>query len=479
MLYPMSAIRNVLCIASASLIVGFTPGAALAQQRSADAYYEFLMARRLETAGDSAGALAALERAAAADPTSAEIRAEIAAFHFRRTPAQRVEGEKAAKEALALDVNNVEANRALGFLYANTVDTGARNISPQMMQDAKNAVAHLERAVAGSAGVDAQTQYTLGRLYLTTGDSAKAVQALTRVVAQNPNNPQALQSLAQAYAAAGDLKGAIRTLQEVVDYVPRVAVDLAGYQVRAGLLKEAAASYAIALAAQPNSREIKVQRIAALYNAKEYAQAAALAGEARKQHPDDQNFARLQARALFDAGDRSAAIAVAEASAKAFPRDSQTKWVLAELYSEAGRDGDRERLLRQMVTESPSDARALNELGYLLATRGEQLDEAITLVRRALDSEPNNGAYLDSLGWAYFRRGDLAEAHKYLAAAAERMPASSEVLDHLGDVHARRGELTDAIAAWTRALAGDGRGIERPVVEQKIGNAKVKMQNAK
>ena len=475
MLYPMSVIRTACCVASAALIVGLTPSAALAQQTSADAYYEFLMARRLETAGNAAGALAALERAAAADPKSAEIKAEIAAFHFRRTPPQRVEGEKAAKEALALDVNNVEANRSLGFLYANTVDVNARNLSPQMLQDAKDAVVHLERAVAGSPGVDAQMQYTLGRLYISTGDWQKAAQALTRVVAQNPNNPQALQSLAEAFAAGGDLKGAIRTLEEVVEYVPRVAVALATYQVRAGLLKEAAESYTIALSAQPNSRELKVQRIAALYNAKEFTQAAAFAGEARKQHPEDQNFARLQARALFDAGDRSGAIAVAEASAKAFPRDIQTRWVLADLYAEAGRSGDRERLLRQILADAPSDARALNELGYLLATRGEQLDEAITLVRRALDSEPNNGAYLDSLGWAYFRRGDLAEAQKYLAAAAERMPASSEVLDHLGDVHERRGELPQAIDAWTRALAGDGRGIERPAVERKLQDARQKL----
>jgi len=146
----MSVIRTALCVASAALTVGLTPAAALAQQRPGDAYYEFLMARRLETAGDATGALAALQRAAAADPASAEIKAEIAAFYFRRTPPQRVEGERAAKEALALDENNVEANRALGFLYSNTVDLAARNMSPQMVQDAKNAVMYLERAVAGT-----------------------------------------------------------------------------------------------------------------------------------------------------------------------------------------------------------------------------------------------------------------------------------------------------------------------------------------
>jgi tetratricopeptide (TPR) repeat protein len=471
----MSVIRTCVCVASAALIVGLTPGAALSQQRSADAYYEFLIARRLETAGDTAGALAALERAAAADPTSAEIKAEIAAFHFRRTPPARAEGEKAAKEALALDEKNIEANRSLGFLYANTVDLNARNMSPQMQQDARNAILHLERAVAGSPGVDAQTQYTLGQLYISIGDAPKAVQALTRVVAQNPNSAEARRALARAYAAGGDIKAAITTLEEVVESVPRVATDLAEYQTRAGLLKEAAASYTIALAGQPNSRQLKLLRIAALYNAKEYAQAAALAGQARKEHAEDLNFPRMQARALFDAGDRGGAIALAEATAKAFPKDVQTQWVLADLYSEAGRSGDRERILRQIVDTAPADARALNELGYLLATRGERLDEAITLVRRALETEPNNGAYLDSLGWAYFRRGDLAEAQKYLAAAAQRLPGSSEILDHLGDVHERRGELKEAIDAWTRALTGDGQGIEPAAIERKVQDARQKL----
>jgi tetratricopeptide (TPR) repeat protein len=471
----MSVIRTALCVASAALTVGLTPGAALAQQRPGDAYYEFLMARRLETAGDATGALAALQRAAAADPGSAEIKAEIAAFYFRRTPPQRVEGEKAAKEALALDENNVEANRALGFLYSNTVDLAARNMSPQMVQDAKNAVMYLERAVAGTAGVDAQMQYQLGRLYLATGDAPKAVQSLLRVVAQNPNSAEARTFLAAAYAAGGDLTSAIGTLEEIVEYVPRVAASLAEYQVLAGRHKDAAASYTIALAGQPNSRDLKFKRIAALYNARDFAQAAAMAGEARKQHPEDQNFARLQARSLFDAGDRGTAIGIAEASVKAFPNDRQTQWVLVDLYAEAGRDADKERLLRQILNAEPANTRALNDLGYMLATRGERLDEAITLVRRALDADPTNGAYLDSLGWAYFRRGDLPEAQKYLADAAQRLPQNSEILDHLGDVHARRGELQNAIDAWTRALAGDGQGIERPAIERKVQDARQKL----
>ena len=64
-------------------------------------------------------------------------------------------------------------------------------------------------------------------------------------------------------------------------------------------------------------------------------------------------------------------------------------------------------------------------------------------------------------------------------AAAQQLPDNSEIQDHLGDVHLRRGSFQDAIAAWTRALAGSGQGIEKVVVEKKINDAKVKLQNAK
>jgi predicted Zn-dependent protease len=312
-------------------------------------------------------------------------------------------------------------------------------------------------------------------MYIANNEPQKAIQSLTRVVSQNPTNPQARRYLAQAHAIGGDLKGAIGTLEEVVEYVPNVAGDLGLYQEQAGMHREAAASYTIALAAAPNNRGLKERRVRALHTAKQYSEAARFAGEARRQHPEDPRFPQLQARALFDAGDRSAAISVAESTAKAFPKDTQTQFTLVDIYQDAGREEDAERVLRQILAVEPSNPNALNTLGYMLAVRGEQLDEAISLVRRALEKEPDNGAFLDSLGWAYFRRGNLGEAQKYLSAAAAQMPDNSEVQDHLGDLRARQGQLQDAIDAWTRALAGDGGGIDKAAIERKVQDARRKL----
>ena len=114
----------------------------------------------------------------------------------------------------------------------------------------------------------------------------------------------------------------------------------------------------------------------------------------------------------------------------------------------------------------------MNYLAYMLANRGERLDEAIQLVTRALQTDPQNGAYLDSLGWAHFQRGDIADAAKYLAAAAEKLPRNAEVQSHLGEVEAKRGRWAEAIAAWTRAVESQGGDVDRALLRKKIDDAR-------
>jgi tetratricopeptide (TPR) repeat protein len=470
-----SARARLLCFVVGA-VLGLLPVAAAAQ--APDAYFEFLMARRYESEGNNQAALQALERASTASPASAEIKAELAAFYFRRN--QRPEAERAARAALALDEQSVEANRILGQVLTAVVESSTeRTPTLQTAATLTDAIMHLERALAGSPAPDIQVQYTLGQLYIRSGQSDKAVQILTRVLGQNPNSVQGRLTLARAYASALDLPGAIGVLDEIVEDEPRVAAALAQYQEQAGRPADAARSYTVALSQQPTNAELKLRRVVALLAAKDFARAATAAGDARKQHQQDLRFPQLQARALFEGGDKSGAIAVLESAVRAAPADSATQFALVDLYQDAGRTADAERVLRQIVSNEPANANALNTLGYMLAVRGDKLDEAITLVKRALDKEPTNGAFLDSLGWAHFRKGDLNEAEKYLTQAAERMPDNAEILDHLGDLHAKRGRWQDAITQWTRALEHEplaGSTAERAAVERKIADAKTKIR---
>lgn len=442
---------------------------------SPDAYYEFLIARRLESQGDQAGALAALQRAANADPRSSMLRAELASFHLRRN--RREDAERAANEAIALEANNPDAHRVLGLIFAARSEAGGRGQGGGTAENVRRAIEHLEKATVSTASAsDINLYYTLGRLYTRAGDAAKAVQALQRVVALNPNSVQGRLALAQAYAGADNIEGAIEALAEIAEDEPRVAGTLGQYLEQAGRPADAAKAYATALEAAPMNRDLKFRRAAALMSARQFADAVSAAAAAQTEHPEDLRFPRLRARALKETGAPARAIEVLERSARANPADAATQFALADLYNGAGRQGDAERTLRQLITVAPMNADALNYLGYMLAERGQQLDEAVRLVRRALDIEPDNPSFLDSLGWAYFRQGNAEEAERYLAPAAEKLPKNSVIQDHMGDVLARRGKMQEAIAAWTRALDGDGGEIDRAVIQRKIEQARPRVR---
>ena len=101
-------------------------------------------------------------------------------------------------------------------------------------------------------------------------------------------------------------------------------------------------------------------------------------------------------------------------------------------------------------------------------------------MRRALDAEPDNGAYLDSLGWAHFRRGDLDEAEKYLAAAAASRCPRTPRFRIISAICTRAGAgCRRRLPRGRGARRATGEDVERAAIEKKISNAKGKMQNAK
>jgi tetratricopeptide (TPR) repeat protein len=125
-----------------------------------------------------------------------------------------------------------------------------------------------------------------------------------------------------------------------------------------------------------------------------------------------------------------------------------------------------EASLRRTLELDASHAPALNFLGYSLADDRVHLEEALDLVQRAIDFDPWNGAYLDSLGWVYFQMGRFEEAREPLEAAARELPSDAVVLEHLGDLYERRGQKDLAISAWGQALDNDPE--DRAKIEAKI-----------
>ena len=108
--------------------------------------------------------------------------------------------------------------------------------------------------------------------------------------------------------------------------------------------------------------------------------------------------------------------------------------------------------LKKAVELGPNEAATLNYLGYSWAERGENLDEAFSLIERAIQLEPDSGAIIDSLGWAHFQLGNYDEAVGHLEQAASMEPADPTITDHLGDVYWRLNRRVEARYQWRRVL---------------------------
>ena len=126
-------------------------------------------------------------------------------------------------------------------------------------------------------------------------------------------------------------------------------------------------------------------------------------------------------------------------------------FALGAAYERAGRIEESIQTFEKLLAVAPDNAAALNYLGYMLADRGMRLDYARRLIERAVRLSPNNGAYLDSYGWVFFRLGDYEKALKYLKQAAD-LQSDPVIFDHLGDAYQALGKVDEARRWWRRAL---------------------------
>jgi tetratricopeptide (TPR) repeat protein len=149
----------------------------------------------------------------------------------------------------------------------------------------------------------------------------------------------------------------------------------------------------------------------------------------------------------------------------------ELRFSVAAALERTGRWDDAVKEFRTLLAKESENAAALNYLGYMFADHGVNLDEAGGMLTKAVSLEPTSGAYLDPLGWLYFRKGDLDRAEKHLMEAARLEPFDATVNEHLGDLHKARGNNQQAAEAYRQALtfemeeAGQKERIEKKLAE--------------
>lgn len=149
--------------------------------------------------------------------------------------------------------------------------------------------------------------------------------------------------------------------------------------------------------------------------------------------------------------DAIAAANYAYTLAQGAERKQIAKLTLATAQQMSGDFNGAETTLREILKQMPDNPIALNNLGYFLLERDLKFQEALEMIQKAVNVDPTNPSYLDSLGWAYFKLGKYSEAEKHLKEAL-RYDSSATIFEHLGDVYQKQNKLADAKTHWQKAL---------------------------
>jgi tetratricopeptide (TPR) repeat protein len=267
--------------------------------------------------------------------------------------------------------------------------------------------------------------------------------------------------------------------------------------------------------------------IDAYRDAHEWKEAAAAAGEAAKANPGNPNIQLLYAFQLADTGEPDQALALAQAQLKGtpekpLPADRDTLVTISNLELRLHRSADAQAYLdkadafsikpddhayidlqratiydhdkqydkaeaeyRKALAVDPTSGiypTVLNDYGYMLADRGINLSEALKMIQKAVELDPQNGAFLDSLGWVYFKLGQYGPAEENLHKAIERQSGDPSIHDHLGQVYEKQGNLKLAVAQWERSmteyahsLPADADPVDVAKVKRKLDDARTKL----
>jgi tetratricopeptide (TPR) repeat protein len=463
-----------------------------------------MLAEAYAGAGRSSDAIAWLEERTTSDPRMLPTLADFYERERRFSDAARIFSRLVERNPRSTEL---KTRYAAALLNAGGRDNIAK------ARDALN-------ELVGTRGTEPRPLYLLAQAQRRLGDFKESEATARRVIALNRRSPWGYYALAEALEARHDYQAVVDELAPIVTEFKGKTTDGSfdvsillphlgfAYQ-ELGQHDKAIATFEEARRQSPDDPAVASYLIEANLAAKKYSAAADAAKAAVAQNPGDLRLMRLQAQALRHTGktdqgitllenalkahaddplayislaqlyndaDRSAqAVKVLQDAQAKFPKDDSIAFELGSVYDKQKKFAEAEAAFRSVLSRDPDNATALNYLGYMLAERGERLEESVTYLKKALQIEPDNGSYLDSLGWAYYKSDKLDLAEQNLKRAADQLRTNSVIQDHYGDVLAKLGRYDEAITAYTRALNGDGDSIDKGDIDKKIKAAKQKL----
>jgi tetratricopeptide (TPR) repeat protein len=378
---------------------------------------------------------------------------------------------------------------------------------------------------------DADTYLRIAQIYRELHQLDKAEENLVKARQYAPGSLEVMYNEAMIYESQGRFEDAIRVLSDAVTGVkaqskvlPSRRRSLAILYQQLGMLYRDTQNFQAAIytfqelghLGDEEDRRSRLMVMDTYRQARDLPKALQAGKEALAKYPDDTSIRSslammlgeaqqpdeaiklLQAGLKGGAGDRETYLNYAqiyershrfkeaeEAARKAEslavqPADNELAWLILGAIFERQKQYDKaEEEFKKVIDVNPKNAMVLNYYGYMLADRGIRLDEAHGLIQRALDLEPYNGAYLDSLGWAYYKQNKLDEAELTLRKAVERETHDPTIREHLGDVLAKQGRMELAVAEWEKSLNEWHRALPADLEEDKVAEVEKKLSQNK
>jgi tetratricopeptide (TPR) repeat protein len=472
--------------------------------------------------GDTAHALQVLSAVPDAARSAKLYAALGAAYEQRKDYKSAID---AFRHAVVLDRDNLDAIRGLA---ENLLNDGQLDAALEQY-----------KVIVDSNPEDAQSYVRIAEIYRQQAKYDLALEDLKRADTLVPDTMDVPYNMAAVYQAQGRYDEAIKLLEDLLKKTEKSEAsssqadrnNRAIFVERLGRIYREQENYSAAVETfrkmlplgEENARSGYQEIIDTYREAKQWPQATAVAKEAVQKMPEDRDLRMVLDAQLADAGEVDKALADVRSLLKGDSADREVYLRLAIMYARVKRWKEAEETLakaEQMSTKpddkayvwflrgdtfqrqkkfdnaeaefkkvlaaiSPSDpqtAATLNYLGYMNADRGVRLDESLNYIKQALTFEPNNGAYLDSLGWVYFKLGKYDLAEENLTKAAVHMSSDPTVQEHLGDLYQKTGRLKLAAAHWERAVGEWNKTVPAEVdteafakVQQKLDAAKVKL----
>jgi tetratricopeptide (TPR) repeat protein len=395
----------------------------------------------------------------------------------------------------------------LAEIYAEMLTDFAAKSASEVIEQSLPLFAHAAAVSIQEKPQDVvRTHLRLADLYAAQGDQAAVIETLRRALDAEPANRDALIRLASVLIDSGDLSSAAIELEKIFQqdpaYTPAITalieiyLNQKRYQEAQSLIQQAVeksdtdnrltyAAYALraqawqladklarqALATDENNLDAYSILVEVALREKRHEDALQFASEAYSRFPNSAAVCQMAAIASREANRFDLAELYLERLEKINPSDPQglePHIILTERAILAERRNDipqMEQLFRQVLQLDPENHFAMNYMAYTWADRGINLQEALTLITKAISLEPDNSAYLDTLGWVHYQLGDFPKAYEFISRALEIGPPHEEILENLGDAAHALGRTEEALRHWQESLRLQP---DRPFVQEKI-----------